>query len=136
MFYFQTVLSLHSSVLSKILCLKSLTSAYSLHRHVLNLRICMIYEKKNDVFMHSHSVRRECTKLLCEQLQSDDRIISPPVKETFDFKLTLFKKEIRLNIKVSLEGEKCDVLLVKKDEIKLLIFDVLALNRFVICSVS
>ena len=96
----------------------------------------MIYEKKNNVFMHSHSVRRECTKVLCEQLQSDDCIRSPPVKETFDFKLTLFKKEIRLNIKVqlSLEGEKCDVLQVKKDEIKLLVFDVL--NRFVICSVS
>ena len=97
----------------------------------------MIYEKNNNVFMHSHSVRRECTKVLCEQLQSDDRICSPPVKETFDFKLTLFKKEIRLNIKVQLlEGEKCDVLQVKKDEIKLLVFDVLALNRFVICSVS
>lgn len=48
--------------------------------------------------------------------------------------MTLFEMEVRLSIKMQFTPDKkqCDVLQVKKDEIKLLAFDVLALDRYVI----
>ena len=75
------------------------------------------------------SVERESAEELCEMLRNE---MSPNEAESYDFKLTLFEEGVRLSVKLQFSQEKkeFEVLQVKKNEIKLLIFDILSLNRF------
>ena len=74
------------------------------------------------------SVERKNAEELCEMLSD----LSPNEAESYDFKLTLFEEGVRLSVKLQFSQEKkeIEVLQVKKNEIKLLIFDILSLDRF------
>ena len=77
--------------------------------------------------MTSYSVREESGTVVRQKL--NEKLIS--VLETFDIKLTIMgNSERRVDLRIKFEDRSPIVLLVKRNEAKLIVLDVLCLHRY------